>query len=249
LAVSIFFTIWQLTDDHIWKSRGTNQFEEIDRRYITLLAAILEARTQTNIQIKKNIRFVTWNYDLQLEYAFKSFSHDQLSWDHIFRNLSFRPKDGTSRPLEICHLNGYHGFYLTENKEQHFLDLTTSQDVKEIVNELSFIQTSQTHQQLNLTNHINYAWESNEIAFETREEAKRIFSETDILIIVGYSFPNFNKEIDVQLFDQLKGRKTKLYYQDPNASISFISQLVDTNECEVICQPDKLDTFILPYKI
>ena len=86
------------------------------------------------------------------------------------------------------------------------------------------------------------------MAEKTRLEANRIFSETDILIIIGYSFPNFNKEIDKMLFDKLKGRATKIYFQDPNASEAFINQLINNNETEVVCDRVKKDNFYLPYE-
>jgi hypothetical protein len=41
ISVSIFFTIWQLTEDKTLKSREESIFDAIDKRYITLMAAIL----------------------------------------------------------------------------------------------------------------------------------------------------------------------------------------------------------------
>jgi len=247
VSVSAFFTIWQLTDDKVFKSRKDSEFEEIDKRYISLFASILESTSSTDIRIKDNIRFVSWNYDLQLEHTFKSFNQDSLTWEFIFRNLNFRAHIEDSKSLDICHLNGYHGFYKVKEKEEHFLDLTDSKDIKEIAESISFLYSSHRNNGFSLMNHINYAWEKNSIANKTREEALKIFSETDILIIIGYSFPNFNKEIDKELFSKLQGRKTKLYYQDPNASESFIKQLVNINDCEVILEKQKFDNFILPY--
>ena len=247
LSVSVFFTVWQLTDDQGFKSRKNGKFEEIDKRYISLFASILDSTSSTDIRIKDNIRFVSWNYDLQLEHTFKSFNEDNLSWEFIFRNLNFKAGIQENKSLDICHLNGYHGFYNVKDKEEHFLDSTEYKSIKEIAESLSFLYSSHRSNGFSLMNHINYAWEQNPIANKTREEAQKIFSETDILIIIGYSFPNFNKEIDKELFKKLHGRKTKLFYQDPNASISFIEQLVDTSECEVILEKDKFDNFILPY--
>jgi len=248
LAVSVFFTIWQLTDDKTFKRRNDTVLDEIDRRYISLMASIIQTKSQNSNKIKENIRFVTWNYDLQLEFAFKSFCHDTLTWENISQDLKFRINDNKTSSLEICHLNGYHGFYKTSNKEHHILDRSNSRNINDIIDDISFVAESQSRGTLDITNHINYAWEENDLAIASREEAKRIFSATDILIIIGYSFPNFNKGIDKALFKQLKGRKTKVYFQDPNASVVFLYQLVDPNDCEIICENDKLDNFILPYE-
>jgi hypothetical protein len=251
-AVSIFFTLWHLTDDYNFKSRKIGDdyftFEDIDRRYISLLAAITENKNNKYISIKDNIRFVTWNYDLQLEFAFKAFNHDDLSLEYISQNFRFRCKIGDNSPLQICHLNGYHGFYYTDKKEYDFLTVPKTTDINEILESIGYVSTSERRKQIQISNHINYAWESNSLAERTRFEANRIFSETDILVIIGYSFPNFNKEIDKMLFDKLKGRETKIYYQDPNASEIFINQLINVNETEVVCDRVKKDYFYLPYE-
>ncbi len=252
ISVSIFFTLWHLTNDFNFKSRKSGdenyRLEEIDRRYISLLAAITETKNNKDVTIKDNIRFVTWNYDLQLEFAFKAFNHDHLSLENISQNLKFRCKIGDDNPLQICHLNGYHGYYYIDQKEIDFLTISNTKDINEIIESISYVSTSERRNQLQISSHINYAWESNSLAEKTRTEANRIFSETDILVIIGYSFPNFNKEIDKMLFEKLKGRRTKIYYQDPNASEILINQLVNREETEVICDRVKRDNFYLPYE-
>jgi hypothetical protein len=248
LSVSIFFTIWQLTDDKTLKCRDNIVLDDIDRRYISLMASIIQAKNHNRNQIKENIRFVTWNYDLQLEFAFKSFCNDTMNWKNISNDLKFRIDEENTAQLEICHLNGYHGFYKTKSKEHDILDLPKSRNINDIISEISYLSESQERGTIDVTNHINYAWEENKLAKKSRLEATRIFQQTDILIIIGYSFPNFNKEIDKILFNELKGRKTKIYFQDPNASREFLNQLVDSNDCEIICQNKKLDNFILPYE-
>ncbi|MDD4976474.1 MAG: hypothetical protein PHY93_19110 [Bacteriovorax sp.] len=248
LSVSLFFTIWQLTNNKKLKSCNSKSFDDIDRRYISLMASIIEQKDHISCKLNDNVRFVTWNYDLQLEYAFKSFCREELSWDYISQDLRFRISDKSTPNLEICHLNGYHGFYKTDRGDYHILDRTNSMEINEILDSISFTSTSLSQGTIDITNHINYAWENNYLAEASRNEAFRIFSETDIVIIIGYSFPNFNKEIDKELFDRLKGRHTKVYYQDPNASPTLIYQIVNSEECDVICEPKKLDNFILPYE-
>jgi hypothetical protein len=247
-AVSMFFTLWQLTNDNNLKSRNGFNFEEIDRRYLSLMAAITEKNDRQGIKIKDNIKFVTWNYDLQLELAFKAFTHDNSSWDFVDQNLGFRMNSKFERPLQICHLNGYHGSYITDNKEIDFHNYSQSKDIKEILEKLEYMAESVDRRQINFHDTINYAWENSPIASKTREVAKNIFQETDILIIIGYSFPNFNKEIDKTLFEKLKGRNTTIYYQDPNASETLLRQLVNQEETKFICEKSKTDVFILPYE-
>lgn len=212
------------------------------------MAALTEKGNNREVKIKDNVKFITWNYDLQLELAFKSFTPDNSSWDYVDENLGFRIKSKFKRPLQVCHLNGYHGYYTIDKKEIDIHEFPKSNNIPEILDTLSYIPESLDRKQLNFHETINYAWESSTIAIETREQARRVFQETDILVIIGYSFPNFNKEIDKSLFDKLKRRETRIYYQDPNASITLIEQLVNSDETEIICENNKTDVFILPYE-
>lgn len=246
LAVSTFFTIWQLIDDSTLKTLNDEPYKEIDIRYITLLAAILEKSEKVNPTIKKNINIVTWNYDLQLEFAYKAFCEDTLLWRDIKETLAYR--SDSSAELQVCHLNGYHGHYFVKNKEMVILDSTDKKDINGILEGIGFLSGSQNEGSIDITTHINYAWENSPLAEKIRKRAIEIFDKTDILVIIGYSFPNFNKDIDKLLFEKLKGRKTTIYYQDPNASDTFLKQLINPNEVEIICEKKKLDHFILPYE-
>lgn len=254
LAVSAFFTIWHLTDDEKFKFRKPSKeqdgkFLEIDHRYISLLAALVEGENGYDIKIKDNIKFVTWNYDLQIEQAFKVFLGYDISWDRLSKNLSFRQGQEN---LQICHLNGYHGFYNilrngNESTEENSLfDRTKLKTINDIIKEIGFAYTENLRANITFSAHINYAWENNPIAESTRKTALKIFSETDILVIIGYSFPNFNKEIDKMLFSKLKSH-IKIYFQDPKASEDYIKHLVKVPlEYELL--KDRIDSFHLPYE-
>lgn len=254
LAVSAFFTLWHLMDDSLnLKKRfdSKNQivdFTEIDHRYIALLAAIIEGNDGNSIKIKENIKFVTWNYDLQIEQAFKVFVGYDIKWDNLSKQLKFRQIDENK---QVCHLNGYHGFYNYHNNdkimEESFFDRTQSKDIHEILKVIEFAYRENSRAGLNFSGHINYAWENNNIAASTRNTAKKIFAETDILVIIGYSFPNFNKEIDKMLFKEIK-KNTTIYYQDPKASVDFLKHLVTAKDVKIEYLTDKSESFHLPYE-
>lgn len=254
LAVSMFFTLWESSDDKI-KNRKFHQeiepYKEIDPRYISLLASLLENNENNNLKIKDNIKFVTWNYDLQFERAFKSFCPSHQSWDDISSHLSFRINSQNNKRLNVCHLNGYSGFYNINKhntqKEYHYIDRSESKKIDEILNEINFVCKSLNRGDLYMNHHINYAWENNGLAEKIRDEAKKIFQETDILIIIGYSFPPFNKDIDSLLFSELKNRPTEIYYQDINASKDYLDILTNGFECKITLIKDKVDHFYLPY--
>jgi hypothetical protein len=83
---------------------------------------------------------------------------------------------------------------------------------------LSFLNFNWEYQDANnLKVYPNYA--------RTRKFAEEVMAQTDVLIITGYSFPIFNRGLDVELFKQLNAsRLKKIYVQDckPNKIINRI---------------------------
>lgn len=242
LAVSNFFTIWQYSNNLY--NKDVKKFNDvIDRRYISLLASILEDTNGINPTIKSNINFVSWNYDLQFELAYKEFCQSNRCWNDIFEPLK--------SSNQILHLNGYHGHYDIIEKEKRnecsLVNRLEIDDFNNIIEAIKFTSTSQQRDQIDFSNHINYAWENNDISSNNRGKANEIFKNTDVLIVIGYSFPPFNREIDRMLFKNIR-QNTKIIYQDPNASKFIIQSLLNFSpkENEIICENNYLHSFILP---
>lgn len=246
LSVSSFFTIWQQSNN--FPNKDNSRFkDEIDRRYISLMASILQ-KGKSSPEIKENINFISWNYDLQLEAAYKEFC-DKAEWNYIKSILKFQSNQ-SNNSLKICHLNGYHGFYKIERKEEKdLLDrLQIINEYKDVIKEIDFTYKSQSRGQLNYRSHINYAWENSDLAQNARDEAKRIIRESDVIVIVGYSFPSFNREIDKEILGKIKDAATVIY-QDPNASLPFLERMIPNCKKKGITleiEKDNMEYFVLP---
>lgn len=257
LAVSLFFLLWEVSSDSI-KQRETEEsfvyFNQIDPRYISLVSTIIESAESNEIKIKENIKFVTWNYDLQLERAIESFRIRYKNINNRTGMFLFNLADSDF----ICHLNGYYGISKLKNGTNRFNILNQLEDlsgnitIREIMPELKYLAESIPHRRNDTTfdEYINYAWESNERAYKVREKAKSIFQETEILVIIGYSFPSFNKSIDSILFEQLKDREIKIYFQDPRPRKDYINALIKEHNinAEVEFITDENEQFFLPYE-
>jgi hypothetical protein len=170
----------------------------------------------------------------------------------VSKKIRFRVND-ENPVLEVCHLNGYNGYYYLnkeneKNKEYDTLDRTDSKNIVDILNSIGFTSSGLDQRGLRINDHINFAWENNSLAKKTREQAQKFFSESNIIVIIGYSFPPFNKEIDSLLFNELKNRKTTIYYQDPQASVDYLKILTSGLDCEIQPINDKIDHFYLPYE-
>lgn len=250
LAISLFFTIWQHISDVEYKSKKINDISkpylDIDIRYIKLFSLVLEKIDDYKISLKSNIKFVTWNYDLQIENAFKTFYEYAKEVDDVSPLLRFKQEQDD---LHICHLNGYSGYYyLADGDEYPILQSSEKSTLSDILKAIDYVNSSQRHKKITFKSHINYAWETNnEKSNNVRKQAEKIFENTDILVIIGYSFPNFNKEIDKLLFSKLKNGIT-IYYQDPSANEEYIKLLLNGRISNVKLLKDKKDSFHLPYE-
>lgn len=222
--VSVFFVIWQ---GFFYKSKsnsksivGTNSFSEIDSRYKSLISNYLIKNSNSYPKLDENVNFVSWNYDNQLESAFALFFKNRLNLSELNDQIKFLPdNENKYKHNRILHLNGISNFWINDSKTldrifQNGDELTLS-SIKRRISEL--YRPSNFSK---CTSLINYSWDEN---ISKLKEAKRIFEETDILIIIGYSFPSFNREIDAQLLIGDDNKFEKVVYQDPNASEELLS--------------------------
>jgi len=264
LALSSFFLLWETTSSTIKKRNSNNKeneakpFFNIDLRYLSLLATFLEKNNDNFPKMNENIKFVSWNYDMQLEKAFKSFINDDLKISIDDVNNFFKFKYDTKKDiqnLDLLHLNGYCGYYYDNDNnpvkkydEYSILNINNSKNIIDVLKTIEHNFEYVNNLRIRVDDHINYAWEQNELAQQKREYAKNIFQNSDVIVVIGYSFPPFNRKIDQMLFYELKGRKTKVYYQDPNASENLIKTFINPKECEVTILKDRPDQFFVPYE-
>ncbi|MBR4962482.1 MAG: hypothetical protein IKY54_01100 [Muribaculaceae bacterium] len=65
---------------------------------------------------------------------------------------------------------------------------------------------------------ISFAWDNEKfLTLNFREAIKNAIGDAKTLVIIGYTFPFFNRNIDRMLFDFMPNLE-KIYIQDPNAN-------------------------------
>ena len=99
---------------------------------------------------------------------------------------------------------------------------------------------------------LKFAWENEHYAklFESALDLSRI----TVLVIIGYSFPFFNREVDVALFAKMTQLK-KIYIQDRNPEniIETMSEFIDLSgsykgSIEVVSKRN-LNQFVFPTEL
>ncbi|MEO9954123.1 hypothetical protein [Nonlabens sp.] len=217
--VSIFFTIWQGYFYNKEVLRGndfdTIFYSDIDSRYKSLISNYLIKTKDSLPELDPNINFVSWNYDHQLESAFSLFFKNKLNLTEINEQIKFLPdSENVYAENRILHLNGISNFWIDDNKDlKRIFQNNDELEIESIIQRISELYKPSNFGKSESL--INYAWDNNDSKIE---EAKRIFNETDILVIIGYSFPTFNRAIDSRLLSGKSNSFDKIIYQDPNAS-------------------------------
>jgi hypothetical protein len=218
--VSLFFIAEQSAFYKNHKSQNGEMpvpFPEIDPRYDPFLATLLQKK-EHKVLIPENVNIISWNYDYQLELAYTAFARCTLNEALVrFNEIpSTFPIDPGGR---IFKLNGTAAMYFDENETSpsHLLSNGKEEfDLSDFKNLLeSFAQLRNVI--VNSTDYyrkpfINFAWEDSPFKRDNAEDLRNILMRTKILVIVGYSFPNFNRLVDRELFKYLTNLE-KIYYQ------------------------------------
>jgi len=251
MSVSVFFDLWENFYELRYKDlRPEKIYKPIDYRYTSLFSILLEKGLENKIKMNDSFKFISWNYDLQLEKTFKSFLKDNevQSLEDLNTNF-FKFKIDNNLANDVYHLNGHRGFFLDGRKGT--FELNVDNDFTAYWNHIIGLFEDTKRGSVDFDQYIKYAWEQN-LDGELYREIEEVMHNTEILIVIGYSFPTFNRQIDQHLFSHLNNNKIKkIIYQDPNANSAIIENLFQNprnykNKIEIINEENSLTWFHLP---
>jgi hypothetical protein len=197
--------------------------ENLDNRYVEFMSSILTG-SGDYLKIPENLNFISWNYDHQLEKALSIFyPQNQYLVQEKFsvfpvtnQSLKFIPVDqimSKTKNVKILKLNGTGGFGHTSNPAKSIFDFTNQildSEGWQGVGKLLFDDFSTRPEE----NQLAFAWEESTVANVAQAISQKKIGESQIVVVIGYSFPNFNREVDRRIFQDFNG---DIYIQDPNA--------------------------------
>lgn len=220
-----------------------------DIRYDTFFASVLQ---EDHITFPDNVRILSWNYDNQFEKAYSLYSNNpsyqnaRIQLNH-FSKYSTKKLENTK--FSLIKLNGYCGIFGRNAKEFKFSSSHTSiNDIQELSSIYSLYYDVLNYSSDEYNTSLSFAWENNE------EEANTFLgnvisatAHSKVLVIIGYSFPFFNREIDNKILRYMTNLE-KVYIQSPQASLiaDKFSSIIDipTRHIKEIEVDDK--SFFLP---
>ena len=187
-----------------------------DPRYDSFFASILNTKERGS-PLPNNLKILSWNYDFQFEKSYSAYSlNNNLKANQI--NLNIYPADVSSydyNKFSILKLNGTTSIHESQwrNISNILSECTMEIDINFIEVMIrayaGVIYFPQLYEPL-----LKFAWEENEISERTLDFATNCSKSTDVLVVIGYSFPFFNREIDRKIIRGMTNLK-KVYFQAP----------------------------------
>ena len=244
-TLSLYFTIKQ----HIEK--------QIDPRYKNFLIKVIEHDI-----FPDNIKILNWNYDFQMQLAGELYRKEEFHYSNSVTHripplITYYPALGnelntndssSSKELSMVHLNGIAGFYFYE-QTYHILNYHLNQSLENINQLFERFQADKQFKHPLLT----FAYEDfNGANFQIRNRLKfaaDIINKTDILVIIGYSFPQDNIKVDKYILDELvKSGLKKIIFQNPQDNGKFLIDEFGLCNIEIV-HKDNCNEFYIPREL
>lgn len=200
-------------------------------RYENLIRTIGEKVSGKNlkVEIPNNFNFVTWNYDILFENTILGDLKDKINEakytdtqncilgidvnEDIYSGSNILKLNRTAFSPSIANrIYAKHDGKIFSSIEEHFYN-TLIKIYEEYQGRI--IQ----NRNVNSVNNISFAWEG-ENDDKLRSQLQMLAYKTDIVVLIGYSFPTVNRLIDKAFFEYLQNH-VKVYIQgrDYNDSI------------------------------
>ena len=220
------------------------QIRNVDERYDGFIAATINE----NKEISNSLRILSWNYDYQFEKALSEYL-EISNLDTIQEILNIAPSKNINNPrkltkdiFEIAKLNGTTAVMERENtmEVKTIFEQFTAQSPASLRGKFEQFYGNPKIYPL-----VNFAWESNHNQ-DYLKKAVEIAKLTSVLVVIGYSFPFFNREIDRMIFQSIPNVDSiKIYIQDINPE-NIIDRLSSITKSKNIIPIKDVEQFYLP---
>lgn len=199
------------------------------------------------------IRILTWNYDYQFqlaanEYHTESFiktnAHSSVSSEPLigyFPPIGFKMSPNSNKTnISLIHINGIAGLFdNAEVRESIYLE---NHDPIQLLQKFY-------KRKKDFLKHFHFAWEG---SFNLKSSNINIMVEdVEYLVIIGYSFPDFNFKFDNYIFNELKPSLKKIYFQELNKEVKpeKLRNLFDISDNIEIVMDYDCTEFLLPKEL
>ncbi len=219
-SISLMFELCSILKKEINENYNshTTQYRplnNIDKRYDAFLSSILKDSYDI---LPESIKVLSWNYDNQMEISYQRYldnAKQQIENVSSLLNICHKYQDVSeydSTKFSFFKINGSISWKTSKCKFVSLHEMKKS-DTDKLFNVLLNYYSCQNSKQH--TSSISFGWDSPQ---QTKELLNCIFestNDTEVLVVIGYSFPFFNRDVDNQILLNM-GMLQKVYVQDPN---------------------------------
>jgi hypothetical protein len=223
-----------------------------DRRYDNFFSSILNK----DLQLPSKIKVISWNYDFQIEKSYLEFNRSQhlnssRSWLGLSVPSEWSNHSKYTDKFNILKLNGS-ARIKTNNYDGYLVTTANNSERSSTASGAIDIYLNVIEGNVPFECELKFAWENEHYAklFDSAIDLSKI----SVLVIIGYSFPFFNREVDVALFSKMT-HLTKIYIQDTNPEniIETMSEFLDLSgsykgSVEVVAKRN-LNQFVFPKEL
>lgn len=172
----------------------------LDYRYDVFLASLLGK----DMKLPDNVNIISWNYDHQIELAYMDYA--LCTFNEAKTHLKIYPHDKAENG-QIIKLNGSANQFILNDKVHAFEYYLSKNDLYiDIIHEITTPKSLSEKGEYAL----NFAWEKTPIQKKAISLSKGIIEKTDELIIIGYSFPYFNRSVDIDILSNCNASTIKV---------------------------------------
>lgn len=182
-----------------------------DGRYDTFLANILEEGT---LDLPEDISIISWNYDSQVEMAYKAYRKDKelpVFEKNIVGEWPRLPQCG-----RLFKINGSATFIDSPILSLIIATEKTTAAALQLIHFYDDSRSDTTDLGYQMRTHLSFAWEKAANRDNMMESLTKTTLDTKQVVVIGYSFPFFNRQTDREIIGSMANLK-KIYVQDMNA--------------------------------
>jgi len=191
-----------------------------NKRYDSFFASILEESADN---LPGNISIVSWNYDLQWEiaYTWYTLKNDVLTSRELLNvhSKGDAKKEQGENKFQILNVNGTCLWQDTTKDEIVNVLSDFSQNTLNPWNEKIFEKIMMRYWDLknkspDIKNRLSFSWEEdNGKKDPVISMALNAIAQAEVLVIIGYSFPTFNRKMDKMMLSRFNKQGKKIYIQ------------------------------------
>jgi hypothetical protein len=221
-----------------------------DNRYDSFFASILGNHA---LNFQGDIRILSWNYDYQFEKAYSIYSGKDSLVDNrsllgvCYEGFDFGDKTDRFGIFKINGTAGYKGLLNSHLNKFHGLTPVIG---SALIEKLVWYYLAATQCTNKVRTLLSFAWEntSSQVIKSACDEVRN----SEALVVIGYSFPFFNRDVDRQVMAALSYfDRAKIYIQDTNAKsiIDKLPSVFPVGRSFPMVPIDTVDQFYLPAEL